>query len=146
MADPPPQQFELVHDILISKDDLVYVADRANNRVQVFRPDGTFVKEAFVARNNLGPVGTAHGLAVSADRRQQFLYVLGGDQKLRILNRDTLQVIGQFGRVGHFPGQFFEAAAIAVDSKGDLYVSQGGHTGRMIQKFLLKGFSPVPTD
>ena len=37
-------QFNLVHGIRISNDGLVYVGDRVNNRVQVFRLDGTFVK------------------------------------------------------------------------------------------------------
>ena len=42
-----PQQFNLVHGLRLSKDDLVYVADRVNNRIQLFKPDGTFVKEGF---------------------------------------------------------------------------------------------------
>src|SRR5262249_43220458 len=43
---PPPQQFgNPVHCIRIDKDGLVYVCDRTNNRLQVFRKDGTFVTE-----------------------------------------------------------------------------------------------------
>ena len=42
---PPAQQFRLPHNISISRDGFVYVADRPNNRIQVFRKDGTYVKE-----------------------------------------------------------------------------------------------------
>jgi hypothetical protein len=37
---PPAQQFRLPHNISISRDGFVYVADRPNNRIQVFRKDG----------------------------------------------------------------------------------------------------------
>jgi DNA-binding beta-propeller fold protein YncE len=144
LADPPPQQFNLPHAILISNDGLVYVGDRSNNRVQVFKPDGTYVKEAFVARNMLGPVGTVVDLGFSADSRQQFLYVMSGDEHIRILNRDTLQVKGEFGRLGHLPGQFYHTHAIAVDSKGNIYTAEAATTGRRIEKFVLKGFSSAP--
>ena len=45
---PPAQQFRLPHNIAISRDGFVYVADRPNNRIQVFRKDGTYVNEVFV--------------------------------------------------------------------------------------------------
>jgi len=48
---PPPPQFRIVHAVQISRDGLVYVCDRTNNRLQVFRKDGTFVQEAFIAKN-----------------------------------------------------------------------------------------------
>jgi DNA-binding beta-propeller fold protein YncE len=136
---PAPQQFNLVHAILISNDDLVYVADRSNNRIQVFKPNGTFVKEAFVPRDMRTPTGSAIDIAFSPDNRQQFLYVAGGDQHVRILNRDTLQILGSFGRNGHYLGQFYHLHVIAVDSKGNIYT--GENRDKRIQKFLFKGFS-----
>ena len=136
---PPPQQFNLVHSVVISKDDLIYIADRSNNRIQVFRPDGTFVKEAFVVRDMATPSGSAGTLALSADPQQRFLYVTSGDDYLRILNRETLQVVGRIGRPGHYPGQFYHLHVVAVDSKGNIYT--GENTGKRVQKFLFKGFS-----
>ena len=83
-----------VHAVLVSNDDLVYVADRTNNRLQVFRLDGTFVKEAFIARNTLQAEGTVHAFAVSPDKEQQFLYVVDGSNKaIRVLNRQTLEML-----------------------------------------------------
>ena len=140
--DPAPQQFNLVHAVLISNDDLVYVAERSNNRIQVFKPDGTFVKEAFVERGMATPSGSTGSLAFSADSRQQFLYVTGGDDTLRILDRETLQQVGQFGRLGHYPGQFFHLHVITVDSKGNIYT--GENTGKRVQKLIFKGLSSVP--
>jgi hypothetical protein len=134
---PPPQQFNLVHDVQISNDDLVYIADRSNNRLQVFRPDGTFVKEAFVAREVSTPTGTVVTLAFSPDKEQRFLYVTSGDQKIRVLNRQTLEVIGTIGRLGHYAGQFHHITDIAVDSKGNIYT--GENTGRRVQKFVYNG-------
>jgi DNA-binding beta-propeller fold protein YncE len=127
-----------VHSIAISNDDLVYVADRSNNRIQVFNPDGTFVKEAFIAREVRTPTGTAMDIALSPDASQQFLYVSGGDQHIRILNRQTLEVVTTIGRLGHYPGQFYHLHVIAVDSKGNIYT--GESNGKRVQKFIFKGF------
>jgi DNA-binding beta-propeller fold protein YncE len=137
---PAPVQFNLPHDVLISNDDMVYVADRSNNRIQVFRPDGTFIKEAFVAREVRTPTGTVVTMAFSTDKAQQFLYVTSGDQKIRILDRQGLRVLGSVGRLGHYAGQFHHITDIAVDSKGNLYT--GENTGRRVQKFIFKGLTP----
>jgi len=136
---PAPEQLNLVHDVQISNDDLVYVADRSNNRIQVFKPDGTFVKEAFVAREVRTPTGTVVTMAFSPDMEQRFLYVTSGDQKIRILDRQSLQVLSTVGRLGHYAGQFHHITDIAVDSKGNIYT--GENTGRRVQKFVFKGMS-----
>ena len=74
---PPAQQFRLPHNIAISRDGFVYVADRPNNRIQVFRKDGTYVKEAFVSKRTLLQ-GAASGFALSSDPQQRFLYMIDG--------------------------------------------------------------------
>ena len=55
-----------MHCADLSKDGLVYVCDRQNNRIQVFRKDGTFVKEAFFAQNSLSE-GSVWDVAFSKD-------------------------------------------------------------------------------
>ncbi len=123
---PGPAQFNTVHGIRISNDGLVYVGDRVNNRIQVFRPEGKFVKEGFIERKTSTPEGTAFDVAFSADKGQQFLYVSdGSNKKVQILNRETLEVVGFFGgHGGHGPGQFYHLHSIATDSKGNVYIGE----------------------
>ena len=115
----------------------MYVADRANNRVQAFRLDGTFVKEGYVNRASKG-TGSAYGVALSMDPQQRFAYVAdGSNDRVAILDRQTLEVIGTIGRPGRGAGQFFHAHSIATDSKGNIIV--GESQGYRAQRFLYKG-------
>jgi DNA-binding beta-propeller fold protein YncE len=141
---PPAQQFRLPHNISVSRDGLVYVADRPNNRIQVFRKDGTFVREAFISRRTL-LAGAASGFALSADPEQRFLYMIdGANHHVWILNRTTLQVIARFGQQGIFGGSLNVPHAIAVDSKGNIYVGEN-FDARRFQRFLFKGLgTPKP--
>jgi 6-phosphogluconolactonase (cycloisomerase 2 family) len=61
---PPAQQFRNpVHCAMLSHDNLVYVCDRSNDRLQVFHPDGTFVKEVFIAKGHARRwFGVRHGV------------------------------------------------------------------------------------
>lgn len=132
---PSPTQFNLVHDVIVSNDGLVYVADRNNNRIQVFRPDGTFVKEAFVARETATNNGTVYAFAFSADPEQRFLYVAdAGNGRIRVLNRESLAVVESIGRWGRQAGQFMVPHSIGTDSQGNLYVAEI-REGR-VQKFV----------
>ena len=132
-------QWNNVHSILISHDDLVYVSEHSGNRIHMFKPDGTFLKEVWVDRQVATPTGTTLDLAFSPDAGQQFIFASGGDQRVRILRRDTLEVVGMFGRLGHYAGQFHHLHAIAADSKGNIYT--GDNTGKRVQKFVVKGYA-----
>ena len=142
-AAPPAQQFRLPHNIAISRDGFVYVADRPNNRIQVFRKDGAYVKEAFVSKQTL-LAGAASGFVLSPDPQQRFLYMIdGANHHVWILNRETLQVIARFGQQGLFGGSLNVPHAIAVDSRGNLYVGEN-FDARRFQRFLYKGIgTPV---
>ena len=137
----PPQQFNNpVHGIVVSNDDLVYVADRTNNRLQVFRLDGTFVKEAFIARNTLQAEGTVHHFALSPDEAQRFLYVVDGSNKaVRVLDRQTLAIVGKVGgHAGHNAREFFHIHSAAVDSKGNLFLGEVNN-GQRYYRYAFKG-------
>ncbi len=132
---PGPQQFNLVHGVRVSDDGLVYVAERRNNRVQVFTLDGKFQREIFVERKTK-LLGTAFSIAFSPDPQQQFMYVAdAGNGKVRIYDRKGLQEVGAFGRIGHYAGQFVFLHNVATDSKGNVYTAEVG-TGRRAQKFV----------
>jgi NHL repeat len=122
-----------VHCVSIAKDGLVYVCDRGNNRIQVFHQDGGFVKETVLAKRTLS-VGSTSDIGISPD--QQFLYVADGtNQKVWVLQRNSLEVLGSFGQLGHNAGQFRNIHAIAVDSKGNVYTAEVSE-GKRAQKFI----------
>jgi DNA-binding beta-propeller fold protein YncE len=132
---PGPQQFNLVHGVRVSDDGLVYVAERMNNRMQVFTIDGKFQREIFVERKTK-LLGTAFSIAFSPDPQQQLLYLAdAGNGRIHIFERRTLQEIGSFGRIGHYAGQFVFLHNVATDSKGNVYTAEVG-TGRRAQKFV----------
>ncbi len=137
---PPPQFGNPVHDVFVTNDDLVYVADRSNNRLQVFRLDGTFAKEVFIAKRTLQAEGTVHHFAVSPDKEQRFLYVVDGSNKaVRILNRQTLEIVGNIGgHAGHNAREFFHAHSAAADSKGNLFIGEVNN-GQRYYKYAFKG-------
>jgi len=129
-----------VHAVLVTNDDLVYVADRSNNRLQVFTLDGKFIKEVFISRNTLQNEGTVHAFAVSPDKAQKFLYVVDGSNKaIRVLNRETLQVISSVGgHAGHNAREFFHAHSFAADSKGNLFIGEVNN-GQRYYRYVFKG-------
>ncbi|RPI55159.1 MAG: hypothetical protein EHM55_08720 [Acidobacteria bacterium] len=136
-AGPPSKQFgTAVHCVRIDRDGLVYVCDRSNSRIQIFRKDGTFQKEVFVARES-GAAGTVYDLDFSPD--QKFFYVAdGGNQKVWILRRDQSRVVGSFGERGPDAGQFATSLHdLTVDSKGNVYTGEAAAGGR-VQKFTLR--------
>ncbi len=142
-SDPPAQQFRTpVHCVDLAKDGLLYVCDRTNDRIQVFKTDGTFVKEAFIAKNTLGD-GSVFDIALSKDSEQKYLYVAdGSNMKVHVLKRDTLEILTAFGDGGRQPGQFYAPHSIATDSKGNIFTTET-YRGQRVQKFHFRGEAPV---
>ena len=141
--DPPAKQFRTpVHGVALSNDGLLYVCDRTNDRIQVFKTDGTYVKEAMIAKETLGD-GAAFDVALSRDPVQKYIYMAdGSNMKVHILLRDTLEVLTTFGDGGRQPGQFYAVHSIATDSKGNIYTTET-YRGQRVQKFVYKGLAPV---
>jgi DNA-binding beta-propeller fold protein YncE len=138
-----PKQFRNpVHCVERSNDGLVYVCDRQADRIQVFNPDGSFVKEASFAKQTLGS-GSAWDIAFSKDPQQKYIYLADGtNEVVRVILRDTLQEITNFGDGGRQPGQFYGVHSIATDSKGNLYTTET-YEGKRLQKFVFRGVQPV---
>jgi DNA-binding beta-propeller fold protein YncE len=131
---PAARQFNTVHGIRVSNDGTVYVADRRNNRLQLFSLDGTFEREVFIERPTR-LLGTAFSVAFSPDPEQRHLYVAdAGNGRVHVLDRATLETVSSFGRIGRYAGQFVFLHNVAVDSRGNLYTAEVGG-GRRVQKF-----------
>jgi DNA-binding beta-propeller fold protein YncE len=141
--DPPPQQFRNpVHCAELSHDGLLYVCDRVNDRVQVFKPDGTYIKEMFYEKETLGS-GSAWDIAFSRDPQQKYMYLADGENdRVHIIDRQSLEVLTSFGEGGRQPGEFYGVHSIATDSKGNIYTTET-YRGQRVQKFVYKGLAPV---
>ena len=138
------QNFATVHCAIMSRDRMIYVCDRVNDRIQVFKTDGTYVKEGRVGENAKG-FGAVHGLGISPDANQRFLYVAdGANKKVWIVRRDDLKVLGSFSSGGRMGGQIIIAHTLAVDSKGNVYVGETIDNNR-VQRFKFMGFKPMTT-
>ena len=152
-----PGQFRLPHGIACSADGRVWVCDREADRIQIFSPDGEYLSEwtdtqrpthvvfdeqgrAFVSELwwHAGSVSGRHGPIAEARYGRVSVYDRDGKVLARWGSTDACA-----------PGSFAAPHGLAVDSKGDVYVSEvtwtfavsrghapaGCHT---FQKFALK--------
>lgn len=148
---PSPNFSNPVHAVKVTNDGFVYVADRVNNRIQVFDkkkvgaqcvPAGPgtcgFVREFFLDRDTLGP-GAAWDIDTSPDKEQKYLYNAdGSNNHIATLVRKTGAILGTFGRNGRSAGQFHWVHNLATDSRGNMYTAEVD-TGKRVQKFVLRG-------
>jgi 6-phosphogluconolactonase (cycloisomerase 2 family) len=140
---PPTQQFHNpVHCADMSVDRFIYVCDRVGDRLQVFTPEGKFVKEAFFETNTKN-AGSVWDIAFSKDPQQRFIFMADGvNERVKIIDRQTLKELTSFGDGGRQPGQFYGVHSIAIDSKGNLYTTET-YEGKRIQRFNYKGMAPA---
>lgn len=140
---PLAQQFRNpVHCAEPANDGLVYVCDRPNNRIQVFRKNGQFVKEQRIAPLTRAD-GSVWDIAFSRDPQQKYIYLADGkNERVYIIDRQSLEILTQFGMGGRQPGQFFAVHSIATDSKGNIYTTET-YEGKRVQKFVYRGMAPV---
>ena len=131
-----PQFANPVHCIALSKDGFVFVCDRTNNRVQVFRKDGSFVQQYVFDPATRGP-GSSWGLAFSPlDRKQNFFVLVdGSNEVLETVRRKDGAVMGHFGRAGRNAGEFHFVHVAKFNSRGNLYTGEVD-TGKRLQKWV----------
>jgi len=155
-TDKGPAQFDTVHGVKVSNDGLVYVADRAGKRVQVFTVAGKYVDQIWIDRwcetigQACGNGQTTASVAFSADPEQRFLYVASrSPARIWVYDRKALKPLYYFGSPGVAPGQFYALHEMTTDFKGNLYATEV-EDGRRVQKFVFKGIvnapvTPAPT-
>jgi hypothetical protein len=133
-----PQFGNPVHCAQPSNDGLIYVCDRTNNRIQVFKTDGTYLKQYILKPNTKGD-GSAWEIAFSPDAAQKFLYVTdGANENIHVFDRQSMKELYWFGGGGRQPGQFYAVHSIVTNSKGDIYTTET-YRGQRVQKFTYKG-------
>ena len=107
-----PGQFQVAHGIDIDAGGLLWVSDRENQRVEIFEPDGSFVREI-----------KYRGLPCDVDIGPEHIYMVNGfaGQVLQ-LDLDG-KVLAAMGKPGKGPGEFGEAHMIAVDDREQIFVA-----------------------
>jgi hypothetical protein len=126
-----------VHCVKIARDGMVYVCDRLNNRVQVFRKNGTFVKE-FMVEPRTTSNGSVWDIVLSRDPQQKWLHLADGrNNHVLTLDRETGAVVQTLGRSGRYAGEFHWVHDLAIDSQGNLFAGEVD-TGKRVQKFTRK--------
>ncbi len=137
-----PQFANPGHCVQPSNDGLIYVCDRSNDRVQIFKYDGTYVKQFIVEPKTRGD-GAPTEIAFSRDPQQKFMYIIDvSNMKVHVYDRLTLKELYTFGDGGRQPGEFYAPHNITTDSKGDIFTTET-YEGRRVQKFVYKGLVPL---
>ena len=133
--DPKSPQFaNPVHCVRLMRDGTVFVCDRANNRVQVFTKSGQFLREMVFEPQTRGS-GSVWDLIASEDAAQKYLLMAdGSNNEVRIVVRETGEVLGSFGRSGRHAGDFHWVHNIAMDTDGNVYTAEVDNAKRA-QKF-----------
>ena len=130
-----PQFANPVHCVRLGKDNLLYVCDRTNNRIQVFEKSGKFVRQ-FVIEPKTQINGTVHDMILSPDPLQTYLFVGDGSSgEIHIVRRDSGERVASFGRLGRMAGEFYGLHNLAADSRGNLFTAEV-RTGRRVQRFV----------
>jgi len=129
-----PGQFDVPHGIAVDRAGRLYVADRGNQRVQIFEENGGYIGEWSGPR-----IGRPYDVAVAANGNVVVLD--GGDQSERLPQRSGVAIlrsdgsfVERFGRWGHREGELATAHAVAVGRDGAIYV--GETDAARVQKFL----------
>lgn len=106
-------QFNLVHDVTLDSQSRVYVADRTNQRVQIFDANGKFLAKW----TDIGAPWV-----ITYVPKEDAIYMCDGLNNRVIKLSLEGQVLGVLGSQGRVPGKFDFAHHIAVDSEGSIYV------------------------
>jgi hypothetical protein len=140
------------HCVVGGNDGLMYVCDRADDRIEVFAKTcntpvctpvriipvvpGTGQTLGIGGVPGLGTAGSAWDLRFTNDPLQTYMFEIdGGNEILHTMNRLTGGIVADLGQPGHQAGQFTFLHSDTVDSKGNVYTGETIN-GRRVQKFV----------
>jgi DNA-binding beta-propeller fold protein YncE len=85
-------------------------------------------------------------IAFSRDAARKYIYLADGkNEKVYVIDRQSLEILTSFGDGGRQPGQFFAVHSVATDSRGNIYTSET-YEGKRVQKFVYRGMADVAKD
>ena len=125
-----PGQFNVVHNVIVDPEGWIYVADRENQRIQVFDSEGRYEAQW----NNL-----SRSACICRREGDQPLFYVGeyyggiGSNRLGTNLGPRVSVLDARGEIlarlgeqsyGDEPGRFYSPHGIDVDSHGNIYVAE----------------------
>ena len=142
----PRRSFASSDVVRIANDGLVYVCDRTNDCIQVFRKDGTFVKEGFVAESGRSAADRSGTSGSQLTREQKYLLVPDGDQSSRsgCWSKYTLEVVSAFWWSWTM-GRAVLRGSTSPGTQRETSSSPETYEGKRVQKFVYKGMAPAST-
>ncbi|MEO8187732.1 MAG: hypothetical protein ABI580_10265 [Burkholderiaceae bacterium] len=135
------------HCVVGGNDGMIYVCDRADDRIQVFSKTGVLQRVINVVPGTgqtkgvggaagLGTAGSAWDLRFTNDANQTYFFEIdGGNEIMHTMDRVLGSIVANLGQPGHSAGQFTFLHSNSVDSKGNVYTGETIN-GRRIQKFV----------
>ena len=144
-----PQQFRSVRCVHIANDGTVYVCDRGNDRLQVFKKDGSFLKEKAVAPNTLGE-GSVWDVAFSRDpvaaskvvvayaRENQKLVILGGIVAGTAVDASGVKALAELPSLDELRGKIIGLINAPATKLAGLLAAPGGQLARVIGAYSRK--------
>jgi DNA-binding beta-propeller fold protein YncE len=111
----------------------LYVADSCNHRIQVFSPEGQWLRTFGGPGSGLGEMSYPYDVRVDS-LSYQFVCEFG-NSRIQIFDANE-RPVEILGGTGSAPGRFNNPWSIALDSMGNLYVADAGN--HRVQKFVRK--------
>jgi DNA-binding beta-propeller fold protein YncE len=118
-------EFNLVHDIVLDKQNRLIVGERTNQRIQIFDLAGKLLGKW---------TGMGAPWALTYVAREDAVYMADGVNMRVVKLNMTGGVVGVLGGPGKGPGQFDQPHGIALDSTGAMYVTEVAN--QRVQKFV----------
>ncbi|XP_022092151.1 E3 ubiquitin-protein ligase TRIM71-like [Acanthaster planci] len=106
--------------IAVNKDNFIVIADRSNNRIQVFNPDGTFHHKFGSAGSRNGQFDRPAGIAI--DNQGNITVADKDNHRIQVFTFEG-QFLFKFGEKGSKNGQFNYPWDVAINSEGKILVS-----------------------
>jgi peptidylamidoglycolate lyase len=120
-----PGQFNLVHSVAVDAARRVFVADRSNNRIQIFDAQGKFLDQ-------WQHIAQPAYLLIAADNKSLWVASNGADRIAKYDMNGVFQT--SWGVHGNLPGWITNFHNFAVDPSGALYVADAFNN--RVQKFV----------
>jgi DNA-binding beta-propeller fold protein YncE len=142
-----PGCFNLPHGIWVHADGRVFVADRENDRIQIFTPEGEYISEWTDVQRPCDIYMDGQGLVYVAElvkRKGHVSYRLGSNDeeqpsRISIFDEQGNLVLRWGGADAAAPGNFVAPHDIWVDKHGDIYVAEVTETIGVRPGFVPRG-------